>query len=81
MYGTSIKDHMGPKGKKTSISIISFCMSLIVSISSCSSSAGIFSGGSWQSTGLQHQQIRVLVVDPNDPRKLYTAGLHRGVSL
>src|SRR5713101_5196077 len=36
---------------------------LIVLFSACAPSAGIFAGGTWQSSGLQHQHIRTLAVE------------------
>lgn len=40
---------------------------------------GIVSGGNWQSSGLQHQHIRALAVDPNNPQKLYAGDLQGSV--
>lgn len=39
--------------------------------SACSADTGAFGGGNWQATGLSHQTIRALEVDPNNPQHLY----------
>src|SRR5216684_6772784 len=40
-------------------------------LSACTPTSGIFANGSWQSSGLVHQHIRVLMVDPNNLQALY----------
>jgi photosystem II stability/assembly factor-like uncharacterized protein len=44
---------------------------LAMGLSSCAPSTGIFAGGNWQSSGLQHQHIRTLAVDSNNPQAVY----------
>src|SRR5579863_3686585 len=44
---------------------------LVVVLSSCAPTAGIFAGGNWQSSGLQHQHIRTLAVNSNNPQAVY----------
>jgi photosystem II stability/assembly factor-like uncharacterized protein len=52
---------------------------ILVCLASCAPSAGIFAGGVWQSGGLQHQHIRTLVVDPNNPQNIYAGDTKDGV--
>src|SRR6266550_3650039 len=52
---------------------------LVLSITSCAPTAGIFAGGKWQSGGLQHQHIRSLAVDPNNPQIIYAGDAQDGV--
>src|SRR5947209_8110491 len=44
---------------------------LLLSLSACASGSGILGGGDWQASGLQHQPILTLEVNPKDPQKLY----------
>ncbi|MFL5625312.1 MAG: WD40/YVTN/BNR-like repeat-containing protein, partial [Ktedonobacteraceae bacterium] len=44
---------------------------VLITLSACSADAGVFAGGSWQSSGLVHQHIRTLAVDSNNPQNLY----------
>ena len=52
---------------------------ILICLTSCATGAGIFSGGKWQSGGLQHQQIRTLTVDPNNPQIIYAGDAQDGV--
>jgi photosystem II stability/assembly factor-like uncharacterized protein len=52
---------------------------LALCLTSCAAGTGIFSGGKWQSGGLQHQQIRTLMVDPNNPQIIYAGDAQDGV--
>ena len=52
---------------------------LVVCLTSCAPTAGVFAGGKWQSGGLQHQQLRSLVVDPNNPQVIYAGDAQDGV--
>jgi len=52
---------------------------LVLSITSCAPTAGIFAGGKWQSGGLQHQHIRSLAIDPNNPQIIYAGDAQDGV--
>lgn len=49
----------------------------LIGLSACTPDAGIFAGGTWQSSGLVHQHIRTLTVDTNNPQNVY-AGDERG---
>ena len=40
---------------------------------------GIFAEGKWQSGGLQHQDLRSLTVDPNNPQVIYAGDSEDGV--
>src|SRR5215469_18955050 len=51
---------------------------LIVLFSACAPGSGIF-GGTWQSSGLQHQHIRALAVDPNNVQDIYAGDAENGV--
>src|ERR1700730_4303104 len=42
-----------------------------LSLSACTPTSGIFANGSWQASGLGHQHIRALIVDPNNLQALY----------
>jgi photosystem II stability/assembly factor-like uncharacterized protein len=59
--------------------IIMMFLSLVVCLTSCASTAGIFAGGKWQSGGLQHQHLRSLAVDPNNPQVIYAGDVQDGV--
>jgi ligand-binding sensor domain-containing protein len=50
---------------------------LLVSLAACAPNSGILGGGNWQASGLRNQYIRLLAVDPNDPKKIY-AGSEQG---
>jgi len=52
---------------------------LVVCLTSCAPTAGIFAGGKWQSGGLQDQHIRSLAVDPNNPQVIYAGDAQDGV--
>ncbi len=54
-----------------------FLLSVIVllSLSACTPTSGIFAGGNWQLSGLAHQHIRSLTVDFNNPQVIYAANL------
>jgi len=52
---------------------------LVICLTSCAPGAGIFSGGKWQPGGLQHQHIRTLTVDPNNPQIIYAGDSQDGV--
>ncbi len=53
---------------------------LTFALSSCGTpGSGIFSGGNWQKSGLQDQQIQTLAVDPNQPRNIYAGDAQNGV--
>ena len=51
----------------------------LVGLSACAPDAGIFGGGDWQQTGLLHNHIRSLEVDPNNSQILYTGDEQSGV--
>ena len=59
--------------------IASILLFLVVCLTSCASTAGIFGGGKWQSGGLQHQQLLSLAVDPNNPQVIYAGDAQNGV--
>lgn len=59
--------------------IIMMFLFLVVCLTSCASTAGIFAGGKWQSGGLQHQHLRSLAVDPNNPQVIYAGDVQDGV--
>lgn len=44
---------------------------LLFCLSACAPSSGILAGGSWQSSGLQHQHVQTLAIDPNNLQKIY----------
>jgi len=50
---------------------------LLIALSACATGVGAFSGGDWQSAGLQRKNVRTLTVDPNAPQKIY-AGTAQG---
>src|SRR6266571_317113 len=52
---------------------------LVVCLTSCAPTARLFAGGKWQSGGLQHQHIRSLAVDPNNPQIIYAGDAQDGV--
>jgi photosystem II stability/assembly factor-like uncharacterized protein len=52
---------------------------MLVFLTSCAPTAGIFAGGKWQAGGLQHQQLLSLAVDPNNPQIIYAGDTKDGV--
>src|SRR5215471_11674916 len=52
---------------------------LVVCLTSCSSTTGIFAGGKWQPEGLQRQHLLSLAVDPNNPQVIYAGDAQDGV--
>jgi ligand-binding sensor domain-containing protein len=52
---------------------------LLVILTSCSTTTGIFAGGKWQSGGLQHQHLLSLAVDPNNPQIIYAGDSQDGI--
>lgn len=50
---------------------------VMLCLSACTSTSGIFAGGSWQSSGLSHQRISTLTVDFNKPQDIF-AGSSQG---
>jgi ligand-binding sensor domain-containing protein len=61
------------------ISYIPLLTALIFLLAACAPGVGIFSSGTWQSGGLQHQHIRALTVDPNNPQNIYAGDAQNGV--
>ena len=61
------------------ISHIPLLTALIFLLAACAPGVGMFSSGSWQSGGLQHQHIRALAVDPNNPQNIYAGDAQNGV--
>jgi len=59
--------------------IASIAIFLVVFFTSCSSSAGIFAGGKWQSGGLQHRHLLSLAVNPNNPQLIYAGDAQDGI--
>ncbi len=52
---------------------------LLLLLAACSSTAGIFSSGAWQTAGLSRQHIRAFAVDPNNPQNIYAGDTQDGV--
>jgi ligand-binding sensor domain-containing protein len=52
---------------------------LLVILSACAPSVGIFASGSWQAGTLQQEHIRSLAVDPNNAQNVYTGDAQNGV--
>ena len=61
------------------IRIFLLLLPLMLLLSACGPSVGIFAGGTWQASGLQNQNIRTLAVDPNHLRDLYAGDAQNGV--
>lgn len=54
-------------------------LSLLLILSACAPTVGIFSATSWQASTLQHQHIRSIAVDPNNPQNIYAGDAQDGV--
>ena len=54
-------------------------LSLLLILSACAPTVGIFSSTSWQASTLQHQHIRAIAVDPNNPQNIYAGDAQDGV--
>ena len=52
---------------------------LLVCLAACAPGAGIFATGTWQPGGLDHQHIRTLAVDPNNPQNIFAGDAQEGV--
>src|SRR6516164_7978957 len=52
---------------------------LLICLAACAPASGIFASSAWQSGGLQHQHIRTLAVDPNNPQIIYAGDAQDGV--
>lgn len=61
------------------IRIFLLLLPLMVLLSACGPTVGIFAGGTWQASGLQNQNIRALAVDPNHLQNLYAGDAQNGV--
>jgi photosystem II stability/assembly factor-like uncharacterized protein len=59
--------------------VASMTLLLLVILTSCSTTTGIFGGGKWQSGGLQHQHLLSLVVDPNNPNSIFAGDAQDGI--
>lgn len=54
-------------------------LSLLMILSACAPSVGIFASGNWQAGTLQRQHIRSLAVDPNNPQNMYAGDAQDGI--
>src|SRR6266566_5936754 len=61
------------------ISLLTALIPLLFLLAACAPGVGIFSSGAWQAGGLQHQHIRSLAVDPNNPQNIYAGDAQDGV--
>ncbi|HEY3992327.1 MAG TPA: hypothetical protein VGM01_05540 [Ktedonobacteraceae bacterium] len=52
---------------------------LLFVLTACASNTGVFGGGSWQASGLQHQHIQVLATNPNHLQDLFAGDAQTGV--
>jgi photosystem II stability/assembly factor-like uncharacterized protein len=69
-----------PMGRPmTALRAILLFLGLALLLSACAPDTGIFGGGTWQLTGLQHQHIRALAIDPKDPQKIYAGDTQDGI--
>jgi ligand-binding sensor domain-containing protein len=59
--------------------IVLVCLLLVIFLTSCSSTSGVFAGGKWQSGGLQHQHLLSLAVNPNNPQLIYAGDAQDGI--
>ncbi|MGH2495402.1 MAG: WD40/YVTN/BNR-like repeat-containing protein [Ktedonobacteraceae bacterium] len=53
--------------------------SLLLILSACAPTVGIFSSTNWQAATLQHEHIRSIAVDPNNPQNVYAGDAQDGV--
>ena len=53
--------------------------SLLLILSACAPTVGIFSSTNWQASTLQHEHIRSIAVDPNNPQNIYAGDAQDGV--
>lgn len=62
------------------LSLTGILLILFLLLSACAPGTGILGSGTWQLTGLQqHQQIRALEVNPQNPQQIYAGDLQNGV--
>lgn len=69
----------GVGGRFNRIAKMLLFLVVVICLTSCASTAGIFAGGKWQAGGLQHQQLLSLAVDPNNPQIIYAGDSRDGV--
>jgi photosystem II stability/assembly factor-like uncharacterized protein len=60
---------------KKSLKVVLLSVIVLLSLSACTPTTGIFAGGNWQASGLTHQHIHSLAVDFNNPQIIYAANL------
>lgn len=53
-------------------------LSFLLFLSACAPNTGLFAGGTWQSSGLVHQHIHTLIVDPNNAQLIYAGDEQNG---
>lgn len=51
--------------------VVLFFLLILTCLSACAPGTGLLGGGTWQSSGLAHQHIRIVVVDQKNPQHLY----------
>jgi photosystem II stability/assembly factor-like uncharacterized protein len=56
-----------------------FLAVLLLSLAACSPGAGILSGGNWQASGLQNQQLQALAADPKNLQHIYAGDARDGI--
>jgi ligand-binding sensor domain-containing protein len=61
------------------IRLLLVLLPLLVLLSACGPTVGIFAGGTWQASGLQNQNIRSLAIDPNNLQDIYAGDVQYGV--
>jgi ligand-binding sensor domain-containing protein len=59
--------------------MFSMSILLLIFLTSCSTTTGIFAGGKWQSGGLPHQHLLSLAIDPNNPQLIYAGDAQDGI--
>ena len=69
----------GVGGRFNRIAMMLLFLVVVICLTSCASTVGVFAGGKWQAGGLQHQQLLSLTVDPNNPQIIYAGDIQDGV--
>ncbi|HLZ81415.1 MAG TPA: hypothetical protein VKP04_07260 [Ktedonobacteraceae bacterium] len=59
--------------QKKALQVLALSVIILLCLSACTPTSGIFAGGNWQSSGLPHQHIRALAVGFKDPRVIFAA--------
>jgi photosystem II stability/assembly factor-like uncharacterized protein len=50
--------------------LVGLLLGFVVCLAGCTANAGVFAGGNWKASGIVHQHIRTLTIDPNNAQRI-----------